>query len=63
MRDRYQKLKKMDEVQIVQENIQKVKEELSKKDTLIDYEREPSLFFRVVKNKPEVYDIITRAFS
>ena len=30
---------------------------------LYDPERDPTLFFRVVKTKSEVYDIITRAFS
>lgn len=62
LKQRYQKLKKMDEESIVQENIDKIRNEL-KKNKLIDIEKEPSLFFRVVKNKTEVYDIITRAFS
>jgi len=34
-----------------------------KASKLIDSNRDPSLYFRVVKNKTEVYDIITRAFS
>ena len=62
LKQRYQKLKKMDEQSIVQENIDKIKAEL-KKNKLIDIDREPALFFRVIKNKTEVYDIITRAFS
>lgn len=62
LKQRYLKLKKMDSEEIVQENIEKIKAEL-KKNKLIDIDREASLFFRVVKNKTEVYDIITRAFS
>ncbi len=30
---------------------------------IIDSERESSLYFRVVKNRSEVYDIISRAFA
>ena len=62
LKQRYLKLKKMDEQAIVQENIDKIRAEL-KKNKLIDIDREPALFFRVIKNKTEVYDIITRAFS
>ena len=57
------KLKNMDEQDVVKENIDKIRAELAKNDTLIDHEWEATLFFRVVKNKPEVYDIITWAFS
>jgi len=32
-------------------------------DKLIDFERKPTLFYRVIKNKTEVYDIITRSFA
>lgn len=32
-------------------------------NNLIDMNKESTLFFRVVKNRTEVYDIITRAFS
>jgi len=46
----------MDEEAIVQENIEKIKTELNK-NKLIDIEKEQNLFFRVVKNKSEVYDI------
>jgi tubulin polyglutamylase TTLL5 len=62
LKQRYHKLKKMDSEQIVQENIDKIKQELNK-NKLIDIEKDQQLFFRVVKNKSEVYDIITRAFS
>jgi hypothetical protein len=57
LKTRYQKLKKMDEESVLQENIDKIKTEL-KKNKMIDIDREPSLFFRVIKNKTEVYDII-----
>lgn len=30
---------------------------------LIDFDRKPTLFYRVIKNKAEVYDIITRSFA
>lgn len=30
---------------------------------LVELDRESSLFYRVVKNRTEVYDIISRAFS
>ena len=63
MRARYQRLKKLDSNQIVQENIQKIRDELQKSESLIDHQREDTLFFWVVKNKPEVYDIITRSFG
>lgn len=62
LKQRYMKLKKMDEESIVQENIEKIKQEL-KKNELIDIDKEPTLFFRVIKNRQEVYDIITRAFA
>ena len=62
LKERYMKLKKMDEESIVQENIEKIKQEL-KKNELIDLDKEPTLFFRVIKNRQEVYDIITRAFA
>lgn len=52
----------MDEESIVQENIEKIKQELQK-NKLINLDKEPTLFFRVIKNRQEVYDIITRAFS
>jgi len=53
----------MDSQEIVKENIDKIKIELAKRETLIDIDWEPTLYFWVVKNKPEVYDIITRAFA
>ena len=59
LKERYMKLKNMDESEVVKENIDKIKTELAKSDLLVDHNREPTLFFRVVKNKPEVYDIIT----
>jgi len=31
--------------------------------SLVELDRESSLFYRVVKNRTEVYDIISRAFS
>ena len=62
LKQRYMKLKKMDEESIVQENIEKIKQELNKNE-LIDIDKEPTLFFRVIKNRQEVYDIITRAFA
>mmetsp|Transcript_28937 Transcript_28937/g.43684 ORF Transcript_28937/g.43684 Transcript_28937/m.43684 type:complete len:251 (+) Transcript_28937:1026-1778(+) len=34
-----------------------------KQSKLVDPARDPSLYFRVVKTKTEVYDIITRSFS
>jgi hypothetical protein len=44
LKTRYQKLKKMDEESVLQENIDKIKTEL-KKNKIIDIDREPSLFF------------------
>ncbi len=63
LKEWYMKLKNMDESEVVKENIDKIKIELAKNDLLVDHNREPTLFFWVVKNKPEVYDIITWAFS
>ena len=53
----------MDEQVVLQENVEKIKQQKANSDSKIDHNREPTLFFRVVKNKSEVYDIITRAFS
>ena len=41
----------------IQDNVNK------KKSKFIDYSRDPTLYFRVIKTKKEVYDIITRSFS
>jgi tubulin polyglutamylase TTLL5 len=55
---------KMDEEVLLQENVEKIKQQKqNNSDSKIDPNREPTLFFRVVKNKSEVYDIITRAFG
>lgn len=52
----------MDEESVLQENLDKIKAEL-KKNKMIDFDRETTLFYRVIKNKTEVYDIIKCAFN
>jgi len=55
LKERFQDLKTKDVSEIVQQA----------KDYIQDSETKssPSLFFRVVKNKPEVYDIISRSLT
>jgi hypothetical protein len=58
LREKFKALKSKDENQILKEAL-----DIKKITTLIDFDRKPTLFFRVIKNKTEVYDIITRSFA
>ena len=57
LREKYQQMKGKDEKQIVRDALEKTAATGPFKD------RQSSLYFRVIKNRSEVYDIITRSFS
>jgi len=47
----------------VNDIVKEAAEKATSANAMIDSDRESFLFFRVVKNRTEVYDIISRAFS
>ena len=57
LREKFQQMKGKDEKQIVKDALEKTAATGPAKD------RQSSLYFRVIKNRSEVYDIITRSFS
>jgi hypothetical protein len=63
MRDRLKQLRQKGENEIVEEAHEKAKQLDAENNIEEAGERESSLFYRVVKNRTEVYDIISRAFS
>jgi hypothetical protein len=63
MRDRLKQLRQKGENEIVEEAHEKAKQSEAENNIEEAGERESSLFYRVVKNRTEVYDIISRAFS
>ncbi|CDW88353.1 tubulin-tyrosine ligase family protein [Stylonychia lemnae] len=64
LKSNFQLLKQKDVNDIVKEANEKAAQyALANPNQIIDENRESSLYYRVVKNRSEVYDIISRAFS
>lgn len=61
LKERFNDMKQAGEEGVLKEAKERVQAQAE--SSLVDPNRESSLFFRVVKNRTEVYDIITRAFS